>query len=256
MSSLELALQRLLAEANPRKERDLVEAAQGAMERLQAFKLATASSVPRQSITSVSHHQTPTSLDESRPSSSQDPAIKPSSSSELDAMDAEEYWNVFKLACAPSVSNKVKVLALDALHKLVAHGKLTGDAPLTLPPAARAPGSSTAGRKMPAFSETNDLTHIDCSDPTDHQVPNSPGANTVGPDHYPNPPRLLDEIVHTICMTYKGPGLTDENVQLQVIKVLRTASGGVKELVAVNSTWTDSQPFFFFFLDGWTYRSC
>ncbi|KAF9366065.1 Brefeldin A-inhibited guanine nucleotide-exchange protein 1 [Mortierella sp. NVP85] len=221
MSSLELALQRLLAEANPRKERDLVEAAQGAMERLQAFKLATASSVPRQSITSASHHQTPTSLDESRPSSSQDPAIKPSSS-ELDAMDAEEYWNVFKLACAPSVSNKVKVLALDALHKLVAHGKLTGDAPLTLPPAARAPGSSTAGRKMPAFSETNDLTHIDCSDPTDHLVPNSPGANTVGPDHYPNPPRLLDEIVHTICMTYKGPGSTDDNVQLQVIKILLT----------------------------------
>ncbi|KAG0244486.1 hypothetical protein B0O80DRAFT_525507 [Mortierella sp. GBAus27b] len=213
MSSLELALQRLLAEAHPRKERDLVEATQSAMERLQAFKLATASSVPTQ-------HQTPTaSLDESNPDQG---AIKASSSIEVDSMDAEEYWNVFKLACAPSVSNKVKVLALDALHKLIAHGRLTGDAPLKLPPTPRTtPGSS--GRSKPVgFSETNDLSHIDCSDPTDHLVPNVPGANTVGPDHYPDPPRLLDEIVHTICMTYRGPGSTDDNVQLQVIKILLT----------------------------------
>jgi brefeldin A-inhibited guanine nucleotide-exchange protein len=212
MSSLELALQRLLAEAHPRKERDLVEATQSAMERLQAFKLATASSVPTQ-------RQTPNaSLDESNPDQG---AIKASSSIEFDSMDAEEYWNVFKLACAPSVSNKVKVLALDALHKLIAHGRLTGDAPLKLPPTARTtPGSS--GRSKPVgFSETNDLSHIDCSDPTDHLVPNVPGANTVGPDHYPDPPRLLDEIVHTICMTYRGPGSTDDNVQLQVIKVMR-----------------------------------
>ncbi|KAF9922928.1 Brefeldin A-inhibited guanine nucleotide-exchange protein 2, partial [Modicella reniformis] len=226
MSSLELALQRLLAEAHPRKERDLVEALQGAMERLQAFKLAMASSVPRQSMTTVSKHQTPTtSMDEPRPPSTPEPAaIKASSSIEIDAMDAEEYWNVFKLACTPSVSNKVKVLALDALHKLIAHGKLTGDAPLTLPPATRTTpaSSSTSGRKFAAFSETNDLSHIDCSDPKDHPTPNLPGANTVGPDHYPDPPRLLDEIVHTICMTFRGPGSTDDNVQLQVIKILLT----------------------------------
>ncbi|KAG0208455.1 Brefeldin A-inhibited guanine nucleotide-exchange protein 2 [Mortierella sp. GBA30] len=231
MSSLELALQRLLAEAHPRKERDLVEAAQGALERLQACKLATASSVPKQSIdpsranTSSQQHTPSASLDETRaPSTPPDSAsVKASSSIEFDSLDAEEYWGVFKLACAPSVSNKVKVLALDALHKLIAHGKLTGESPLTLPAATKTPVQPAANRpKFATFSEVNDLSHIDCSDPTDHLVPNLPGANTVGPDHYPSPPRLLDEIVHTICMTYRGPGSADDNVQLQIIKILLT----------------------------------
>ncbi|KAF8940021.1 hypothetical protein EDD21DRAFT_48765 [Dissophora ornata] len=228
MSSLELALQRLLAEAHPRKERELVDAVQGAMERLQAFKLATASSVPKQSISNASQHQTPAaSIDESRPPphTPESVAIKSSSSIEFDSLDAEEYWNVFKLACAPSVSNKVKVLALDALHKLIAHGKLTGDELLILPPATRTtpvPSSAIGRPKFAAFSEINDLSHIDCSDPTDHLVPNLPGANTVGPNHYPDPPRLLDEIVHTVCMTYRGPGTVDDNVQLQIIKILLT----------------------------------
>ncbi|KAF9982940.1 Brefeldin A-inhibited guanine nucleotide-exchange protein 1 [Mortierella antarctica] len=233
MSSLELALQRLLAEAHPRKERDLVEAAQGAMERLQAYKLASASSVPKQSIdpsrasSNNTAHDTPAaSLDESRAPATPEPApVKASSSIELDSIDAEEYWVVFKLACAPSVSSKVKVLALDGLHKLIAHGKLTGDSPLTLPPATKTtpvPPSAVSRVKFATFSELNDLSHIDCSDPTDHLVPNLPGANTVGPDHYPSPPRLLDEIVHTICMTYRGPGSVDDNVQLQIIKILLT----------------------------------
>ncbi|KAF9433934.1 Brefeldin A-inhibited guanine nucleotide-exchange protein 2 [Entomortierella beljakovae] len=227
MSSLELALQRLLTEAHPRKERDLVEAAQGAMERIQTFKLASAPSVPKQSM-STSDQRTPTaSIDDPNhlpPSTPEPSAVKASSSIEFDSLDAEEYWGVFKLACAPSVSNKVKVLALDALHKLIAHGKLSGNAPLILPPTARStPVPSAVGRpKLAAFSETNDLSHIDCSDPTGHIVPNLPGANTVGPDHYPNPPRLLDEIVHTVCMTYRGPGTVDDNVQLQIIKVLLT----------------------------------
>ncbi|KAG0004503.1 Brefeldin A-inhibited guanine nucleotide-exchange protein 1 [Entomortierella chlamydospora] len=227
MSSLELALQRLLAEAHPRKERDLVEAAQGAMERIQAFKLSAAPSVPKQSI-STTEQRTPTSSTDDpnhHPPSTPEPTIKASSSIEFDSLDAEEYWVVFKLACAPSVSNKVKVLALDALHKLIAHGKLSGNAPLILPPTTRpTPVPSTAvGRpKFATFSETNDLSHIDCSDPTDHLVPNLPGANTVGPDHYPDPPRLLDEIVHIVCMTYRGPGTVDDNVQLQIIKILLT----------------------------------
>ncbi|KAG0288521.1 Brefeldin A-inhibited guanine nucleotide-exchange protein 2 [Linnemannia gamsii] len=221
MSSLELALQRLLAEAHPRKERDLVEAAQGALERLDAAKLASVS-VPKQSVDTTAQ----LSLDESRASSTPEPVpLKASSSIEFDSLDAEEYWVVFKLACAPSVSSKVKVLALDALHKLIAHGKLTGNSPLTLPPATRTtPVSSSAINrpKFAVFSEVNDLSHIDCSDPTDHLVPNLPGANTVGPDHYPSPPRLIDEIVHTVCMTYRGPGSADDNVQLQIIKILLT----------------------------------
>ncbi|KAF9115357.1 Brefeldin A-inhibited guanine nucleotide-exchange protein 2 [Mortierella sp. AM989] len=229
MSSLELVLQRLLAEAHPRKERDLVEAAQGAMERIQVFKLASAPSVPKQSTSTPAEHHTPTtSIDDPshQPPSTPEPAtIKASSSIEFDSLDAEEYWGVFKLACAPSVSNKVKVLALDALHKLIAHGKLSGNAPLILPPTSRStpvPSAAVGRPKFATFSETNDLTHIDCSDPTDHLVPNLPGANTVGPDHYPNPPRLLDEIVHTVCMTYRGPGTVDDNVQLQIIKILLT----------------------------------
>lgn len=218
MSSLELALQRLLAEAHPRKERDLVEAAQGALEHLNAAKLASAS-VPKQSVDTTAQP----SLDEARAPSTPEPVpIKASSSIEFDSLDAEEYWAVFKLACAPSVSSKVKVLALDALHKLIAHGKLTGNSPLTLPPTTRTtpvPSSAVNRPKFAVFSEVNDLSHIDCSDPTDHLVPNLPGANTVGPDHYPSPPRLMDEIVHTVCMTYRGPGSADDNVQLQIIKV-------------------------------------
>jgi brefeldin A-inhibited guanine nucleotide-exchange protein len=218
MSSLELALQRLLAEAHPRKERDLVEAAQGALERLNAAKRASAS-ISKQSVDTSAQQ----SLDETGAPSTPEPIpLKASSSIEFDSLDAEEYWVVFKLACAPSVSNKVKVLALDALHKLIAHGKLTGNSLLTLPPATRAipiPSSTINRPKFAVFSEVNDLSHIDCSDPTDHLVPNLPGANTVGPDHYPSPPRLMDEIVHTICMTYRGPGSTDDNVQLQIIKV-------------------------------------
>ncbi|KAG0332226.1 hypothetical protein BG004_001335, partial [Podila humilis] len=234
MSSLELALQRLLAEAHPRKERDLVEAAQGAMERIQAAKFAStvsSSSVPKPSLDPSSSTTLTASVDESRPPSTPEPVSlhhKSATSSaslsiEADSLEAEEYWVVFKLACAPNVSNKIKVLALDALHKLIAHGKLTGNSPLTLPPTATVapvsgPGSSVPRLKFAAFSEVNDLSHIDCSDPTDHLVPNVPGANTVGPDHYPSPPRLMDEIVHTICMTYRGPGSTDDNVQLQIIK--------------------------------------
>ncbi|KAK3838349.1 MAG: hypothetical protein JOS17DRAFT_770716 [Linnemannia elongata] len=221
MSSLELALQRLLAEAHPRKERDLVEAAQGALEHLNAAKLASAS-VPKQSVDTTAQP----SLDEARAPSTPEPVpIKASSSIEFDSLDAEEYWAVFKLACAPSVSSKVKVLALDALHKLIAHGKLTGNSPLTLPPTTRTtpvPSSAVNRPKFAVFSEVNDLSHIDCSDPTDHLVPNLPGANTVGPDHYPSPPRLMDEIVHTVCMTYRGPGSADDNVQLQIIKILLT----------------------------------
>ncbi|KAF9913913.1 Protein transport protein sec71 [Lobosporangium transversale] len=218
MSSLELSLQRLLAEAHPRKERDLVDAAQGAIERLQAYKLATASSVPKQSTQSQNENYSSTALTTEQ---NEDHPIKASSSVELDALDADEYWAVFKLACAPSVSNKVKVLALDALHKLIAHGKLTGNAPLILPSATRSapvPPAAIGRPKFATFSEINDLSHIDCSDPTDHLVPNLPGANTVGPDHYPDPPRLIDEIVHTVCMTYRGPGSVDDNVQLQIIK--------------------------------------
>ncbi|KAF8932781.1 Brefeldin A-inhibited guanine nucleotide-exchange protein 2 [Haplosporangium gracile] len=221
MSSLELALQRLLAEAHPRKERDLVEAAQGALERLNAAKLASAS-VPKKSVDTTTQQ----SLDEARAPSTPEPVpLKASSSIEFDSLDAEEYWVVFKLACAPSVSSKVKVLALDALHKLIAHGKLTGNSPLTLPPTTRTtpvPSSAVNRPKFAVFSEANDLSHIDCSDPTDHLVPNLPGANTVGPDHYPSPPRLMDEIVHTVCMTYRGPGSADDNVQLQIIKILLT----------------------------------
>ncbi|KAF9149314.1 Brefeldin A-inhibited guanine nucleotide-exchange protein 2 [Linnemannia schmuckeri] len=221
MSSLELALQRLLAEAHPRKERDLVEAAQGALERLNAAKLASAS-VPKKSVDTTAQQ----SLDEARaPSTSEPVPLKASSSIEFDSLDAEEYWVVFKLACAPSISSKVKVLALDALHKLIAHGKLTGNSPLTLPPTTRTtpvPSSAVNRPKFAVFSEVNDLSHIDCSDPTDHLVPNLPGANTVGPDHYPSPPRLMDEIVHTVCMTYRGPGSADDNVQLQIIKILLT----------------------------------
>ncbi|KAF9297282.1 Brefeldin A-inhibited guanine nucleotide-exchange protein 2 [Linnemannia elongata] len=221
MSSLELALQRLLAEAHPRKERDLVEATQGALERLNAAKLASAS-VPKQSVDTTAQP----SLDEARVPSTPEPVpIKASSSIEFDSLDAEEYWVVFKLACAPSVSSKVKVLALDALHKLIAHGKLTGNSPLTLPPTTRTtpvPSSAVNRPKFAVFSEVNDLSHIDCSDPADHLVPNLPGANTVGPDHYPSPPRLMDEIVHTVCMTYRGPGSADDNVQLQIIKILLT----------------------------------
>ncbi|KAG0054278.1 Brefeldin A-inhibited guanine nucleotide-exchange protein 2 [Gryganskiella cystojenkinii] len=224
MSSLELALQRLLAEAHPRKDRDLVEAAQGALERLQALKLASASSIPNQhrQSTATSNSADGESSDQQQHSS----RGTASSSIEIsDSLDAEEYWTVFKLACAPQVSNKVKVLALDSLHKLIAHGRLTGDSPLTLPPVTKptpTPANAVGRPKFAAFSEVNDLSHIDCSDPTDHLVPNLPGANTVGPDHYPSPPRLLDEIVHTICMTYRGPGSTDDNVQLQIIKILLT----------------------------------
>ncbi|KAG0377049.1 Brefeldin A-inhibited guanine nucleotide-exchange protein 2, partial [Mortierella sp. AD032] len=191
--------------------------------RLNAAKLASVS-VPKQSVDTTT--TTPQSLDEARAPSTPEPvSLKASSSIEFDSLDAEEYWVVFKLACAPSVSNKVKVLALDALHKLIAHGKLTGNSPLTLPPATRTtpvPSSAVNRPKFAVFSEANDLSHIDCSDPTDHLVPNLPGANTVGPDHYPSPPRLMDEIVHTICMTYRGPGSADDNVQLQIIKILLT----------------------------------
>ncbi|KAG0224594.1 Brefeldin A-inhibited guanine nucleotide-exchange protein 2 [Actinomortierella wolfii] len=253
MSSLELSLQRLLAEANPRKERELVEAAQGALERLQALRLAQTSAVP--STPSVS---TPaTSIDDGRPTVTPEhgtstsasspsstpapragatPSLQSSASSSTiqnrgslsmggaDAFEAEEYWNVFKIACGPSISNKVKVLALDALHKLLAHGKLLGDAPLELPPSSSTSNGASAGKgpKAAHFSEVNDLSHIDCSDPSDHLAPNVPGANTVGPYNYPSPPRLMDEIVHTICMTYRGPSTTDDNVSLQVIKILLT----------------------------------
>jgi len=231
MSSLELALQRLRDDANSRKDKDIYDAAKGALEHLQAIKLASASSIPNQHRQSTSQG-TPSSthsIDESRGGSStpdhQSVINKTSSSIDIvDSLDAEEYWPVFRLALAPTASPKVKIAALHSLNNFIAHGRLIGDSPLTLPPATKptpVPASAVGRPKFAAFSEVNDLSHIDCSDPTDHLVPNLPGANTVGPDHYPSPPRLIDEIVHTICMTYRGPSSTEADVQLQIAKVTR-----------------------------------
>ncbi|CAG8700251.1 12451_t:CDS:2, partial [Dentiscutata heterogama] len=114
---------------------------------------------------------------------------------------ADNYWQPFRIACGTSIPTSIRVLALDCLQKIIAHGLLKGSSPI-IPPKNNVtkkrdskikPSSSTNG-----FSESNDLSFIDISDtPFDNDDSNNFDSGFTGPQ-------------------------TDQTVQLQILKVLLT----------------------------------
>ncbi|CAG8673134.1 9257_t:CDS:1, partial [Paraglomus occultum] len=68
--------------------------------------------------------------------------------------------------------------------------------------------------------EFNDLSHIDSNSLFDGDT-TPKGAAPANSSNYPNPARLIDDVVHTICTGFAGQQ-TDQTVTLQILKVLLT----------------------------------
>ncbi|CAH1765853.1 9149_t:CDS:2 [Entrophospora sp. SA101] len=163
------------------------------------------------------------------------------SGEELPRIMADNYWHPFKVACSNSIPVNVRVIALDCLQKIIAHGLLKGSTIITSPKSSLskkrdARTKSSSGIIISRFSETNDLSLLDYYSPFDNNKNNddddgiiqsinnattkSPSTNSIN-HNYPNPTKLIDDVVHTICIGFTG-SQTDQTVQLQLLKVLLT----------------------------------
>ncbi|CAG8632618.1 9478_t:CDS:2, partial [Ambispora leptoticha] len=136
----------------------------------------------------------------------------------------DNYWQPFRLACSVSMPVQVRVVALDSLQKLIAHGLLEGSNPIAPPKNAQIKKDRRSGEntdnKQSRFSETNDLNSLDITS-FENEAPAVEGIPNSTPSNFPNPARLIDDVVHTICVGFVGPHL-DQTVQLQILKVLLT----------------------------------
>ncbi|CAG8732590.1 28180_t:CDS:2, partial [Racocetra persica] len=135
---------------------------------------------------------------------------------------ADNYWQPFRIACGTSIPVNVRVLALDCLQKIIAHGLLKGSKPIV------PPKNSITKKRDPkvknqtnGFSDSNDLSFIDISETPFDNDESTDGVSTTNPSTFPNPARLIDDVVHTVCIGFVGPQ-TDQTVQLQILKVLLT----------------------------------
>ncbi|KAJ3083865.1 Brefeldin A-inhibited guanine nucleotide-exchange protein 1, partial [Quaeritorhiza haematococci] len=164
-------------------------------------------------------------------------------------ISADGFWQPFKLACQPNLPPKVREVALDSLQKLIAHQLLRGAIPLSdatqndasttdqeLSTAdAAAPtsptGAQTTSPSVPpvsptaAVGTTSNSWGADQSSITPRSslsVTRSFGAGASSSPYPPNP-FLIDEIIQTVCSAFNNNQSSDENVQLQVLKVLLTA---------------------------------
>lgn len=138
---------------------------------------------------------------------------------DLPKIMADNYWQPFRLACGNSMPNNIRILALDCLQKVIAHGLFKGLNPIAPPKDTQTKKKDPKVKKNNSnggFSETNDISHIDVSTPFDNnEIEESNYSN------FPNPARLIDDVVHTVCIGFVGPQ-TDNTVQLQILKVLLT----------------------------------
>ncbi|CAG8712503.1 10597_t:CDS:1, partial [Acaulospora morrowiae] len=141
---------------------------------------------------------------------------------ELPKVLADNYWQPFRLACGNTMPVNIRVIALDCLQKVIAHGLLIGDNPISPPKIDQAKKRESKAKHINnGFSETNDFSLLDTStsfDTTESSDATSPINNSP---KFPNPFLLIDDVVHSICTGFVGPQ-TDQTVQLQILKVLLT----------------------------------
>ncbi|KAL1916268.1 uncharacterized protein VTP21DRAFT_5885 [Calcarisporiella thermophila] len=147
--------------------------------------------------------------------------------SDLPRVRADAYWEPFRLAFQPGMPSKLRIVALDALQKIISHGLLPGDEILSEERAQKISNPpANDNQLLGGISENNDLSRL--KDPhlfTENvETPSPFSLSDSAPGMpLPNPSIqnlcLVDEIVHTICTSYTGPS-TDDGVQLQILKVL------------------------------------
>ena len=140
---------------------------------------------------------------------------------------------------------KLREAALDSLQKLIARKLLRGALPIDTVGASPQPV-----RRRSSIALENDLSNLDITSPGlshngvdgyftgagpngfPQDIPpsvHSPRSSTVSgddsislpPPQYPYPPFLIDEVVHSVCMSFTYVQ-SDEPVHLQVLKVLLT----------------------------------
>ncbi|CAG8561265.1 2082_t:CDS:2 [Diversispora eburnea] len=131
---------------------------------------------------------------------------------------ADDYWLPFRIACGNTMPTNIRVIALDCLQKVIAHGLLIGNNFIALPKSGSIKKRDPKAKNQNfGFNDTNDLTILDPSSPFEdtESLDGNPSLN------FPNPPRLIDDVVHTVCIGFTGPQ-TDQTVQLQILKVLLT----------------------------------
>ncbi|RIA97036.1 hypothetical protein C1645_802023 [Glomus cerebriforme] len=141
---------------------------------------------------------------------------------DLPKIMADNYWQPFRLACGNSMPNNIRILALDCLQKVIAHGLFKGLNPITPPKDAQIKKKDSKVKRnnnIGGFSETNNISCIDINTPFDNNESN--GIEENSHSNFPNPARLIDDVVHTVCIGFVGPQ-TDHVVQLQILKVLLT----------------------------------
>src|SRR6185312_15468083 len=81
---------------------------------------------------------------------------------DLPKIPMDNYWKPFRIACDSSIPAPIRVIALDALQKIIAHGLLKGSTIITPPKNAHFRRERTGDLgKLPNFSESNDLSHLD-----------------------------------------------------------------------------------------------
>ncbi|CAI2183131.1 13900_t:CDS:2, partial [Funneliformis geosporum] len=138
---------------------------------------------------------------------------------DLPKIMADNYWQPFRIACGNSMPNTIRNLALDCLQKVIAHGLFKGSNPIAPPKNGQIKKKDQKIKNNGGFSETNNMSYIDISTPLDNNESNEIEENNSS--NFPNPARLIDDVVHTVCIGFIGPQ-TDQTVQLQILKVLLT----------------------------------
>ncbi|CAG8543289.1 11263_t:CDS:2 [Funneliformis mosseae] len=138
---------------------------------------------------------------------------------DLPKIMADNYWQPFRIACGNSMPNNIRNLALDCLQKVIAHGLFKGSNPIAPPKNVQIKKKDQKIKNNGGFSETNNMSYIDISTPFDNKESNGIEENNLS--NFPNPARLIDDVVHTVCIGFIGPQ-TDQTVQLQILKVLLT----------------------------------
>jgi hypothetical protein len=159
---LKIALERLKGELDARRQKDLFTLVSQQIERLQ---LALAQG---------SHRSATATATAPRPrSNSVDAGAVPA----VEAVDADDYWLPFKMACQPTLPPKVREVALDCVQKLLAHHVLRG--------AKWAPAAD--GSAEDASTATSAATASMQEDGKQQQ------QQPLGS----YPPMLIDDVIHT-----------------------------------------------------------
>ena len=156
-----------------------------------------------------------------------------SSGEDSSKISADRYWLPFKLALAPTMPLKLKVVALNELQKLLAHKLLRG----ALPGEVTSPSSSSAdnGLKTPSFfgfrkpslgflfQEQGDVSQPKLDSEVSPEVSNETHS-VLGTALLLKSPSLIDEIIDCVIRSLNSPSAnSDESLQLTVLKVLLTA---------------------------------